>query len=845
MITEDSENFVLYKPFTEDLDQISTINHEEKENIREKAKLAITDYMRSLNEMEVFINETYLKHTRPGLGVGSWDRGMDYYKACLKWHTSLQLSPEEVHRKGLEEVSRISTQMKAIFRKMGMNGSIKDGFNQLKNDSSYFLKTEDEVVSTFEDIIERQIEPKLNTLFKDNPNLPLVVEPMPYNGPLGMYLTGSPDGTKPGTFQVNGLHPSEIMPPLKCYPCVVCCKRTKTAERRNLSGEKNKEIRKYLVNKLFIRPQEVIEGVTCNKCRLFCGKEIQKKPTTKRNAEYLDKDPDFIPVVRSSSKHYIDCRSPPSIQLKFPSTTASHAQCVVCKRHGPKLVTVPNSARYDLFLKRLIILPQGARCCPGHLSGEYFSGFSCEQIVEKKSSSDFNRTEITNLLKQIRDIALKNSKKRIDFDSPTSLSESDIYNLTGLTKANFDDVCSKIQDSPMRDSHCRTIRQCIGIFLTKLKCGMSNRLLSTLFNLGRDATRRAISSARKYLVETFVPENLGFEHISRNNVINNHTRPLAQSLFGDITKPAILVVDGTYIYIQKSGNFQFQRRSFSMHKHRPLVKPMVFVTTSGYIVSVMGPYMGDGKNNDANIMTHIIKRNIEKITDWLQEDDILIVDRGFRDSLDLLNELGIKSEMPSFLGRGEKQHSVEESNTTRLVTKLRWIVESINVENDGLDKRSYKWSKIDSTDFDIEFPRLNEEELRNLTLGTYQLKMAKSYTEEHFDSEGRYEVLISAEDQCLLSAKIQSRHISAKCYQLWISFNECVVLGWYCKCKIGGRVVGMCSHIASVIWYLGFGRYTDKQFRINNWGQYLLDAKNIPEPEEIDASDDEATVTEE
>ncbi|VDI08019.1 Hypothetical predicted protein [Mytilus galloprovincialis] len=115
-----------------------------------------------------------------------------------------------------------------------------------------------------------------------------------------------------------------------------------------------------------------------------------------------------------------------------------------------------------------------------------------------------------------------------------------------------------------------------------------------------------------------------------------------------------------------------------MHKHRPLVKPMVFVTTSGYIVSVMGPYMGDGKNNDANIMTHIIKRNIEKITDWLQEDDILIVDRGFRDSLDLLNELGIKSEMPSFLGRGEKQHSVEESNTTRLVTKLRWIVESIN-----------------------------------------------------------------------------------------------------------------------------------------------------------------------
>ncbi|CAC5397902.1 MAGT1 [Mytilus coruscus] len=141
------------------------------------------------------------------------------------------------------------------------------------------------------------------------------------------------------------------MPPLKCYPCVV--KRTKPAERRNLNGEKNKEIRKYLVNKLFIRPQEVIEGVTCNKCRLFCGKEIQKKQTTKRKAESRQRSRSrFYSVVRSSSKMLIVVH--PKYSALLPSTTASHAQCVVCKRHGPKLVTVPNSARYDLFYKDLL-----------------------------------------------------------------------------------------------------------------------------------------------------------------------------------------------------------------------------------------------------------------------------------------------------------------------------------------------------------------------------------------------------------------------------------------------------------------------------------------------------------
>ena len=36
------------------------------------------------------------------------------------------------------------------------------------------------------------------------------VEAMPYNGPSGMYLNGAPDGSKPGTFQVNVLHPEEL-----------------------------------------------------------------------------------------------------------------------------------------------------------------------------------------------------------------------------------------------------------------------------------------------------------------------------------------------------------------------------------------------------------------------------------------------------------------------------------------------------------------------------------------------------------------------------------------------------------------------------------------------------------
>ena len=204
-----------------------------------------------------------------------------------------------------------------------------------------------------------------------------------------------------------------------------------------------------------------------------------------------------------------------------------------------------------------------------------------------------------------------------------------------------------------------------------MKYGMSNKVLSTIFSISRSSLRCEISSVREALIQTFVPRNLGLQHITREDVIQKHTRPLAQTTFGDErNSQAILVLDGTYIYIQKSGNFQFQRRSYSMHKGRPLIKPMVVVSTTGYFVTVVGPYLSDSKNNDASILKHMLNTNVEDVKQWVQEDDIFIVDRGFRDSLELLEDLGIKAEMPSFMIKGQKQMSVDEANSSRLVTKV-------------------------------------------------------------------------------------------------------------------------------------------------------------------------------
>ena len=69
--------------------------------------------------------------------------------------------------------------------------------------------------------------------------------------------------------------------------------------------------------------------------------------------------------------------------------------------------------------------------------------------------------------------------------------------------------------------------------------------------------------------------------MTKDEFVSKHTRPFVQHLLANGMHVAVLVLDGTYIYIQKSGNYSLHRHTFSGHKHRPLVKPVMVVGTDG------------------------------------------------------------------------------------------------------------------------------------------------------------------------------------------------------------------------------------------------------------------------
>ena len=63
--------------------------------------------------------------------------------------------------------------------------------------------------------------------------------------------------------------------------------------------------------------------------------------------------------------------------------------------------------------------------------------------------------------------------------------------------------------------------------------------------------------------------------------------------------------------------------------------------------------------------------------DPIFQDDIVVLDRGFRDSVEMLENLGLNVALPPFLN-GRRHFTSTEANQSRNITKIRWIVEAVN-----------------------------------------------------------------------------------------------------------------------------------------------------------------------
>lgn len=353
------------------------------------------------------------------------------------------------------------------------------------------------------------------------------------------------------------------------------------------------------------------------------------------------------------------------IELPFPRVVSTHAYCFLCKQRAVGLVRVPFHARMQIFKQKELYVPKENRCCPEHLIKDRL--YTSDLVLLKKCSNT-SLIESDEVKRFIFALAQNTDKSLFDAVGDLSLPERQLKAFTGLGWESIEKLSRML--TSMRNTSIRTVTQALVVFLFKMRTGNSNHIIASTMGLPND---QDISNMCASVINSFetdiLPIKFGVDANSRDFLITEHTSGVAQHLH-NIGDRLALICDGTYLRHEKSTNNEYQRKSYSGQKKAPLCKPFTISTTDGLVVDVPGPFLGT--LNDAAIMKMVLE-DPNGITKLLQPGDIFFLDRGFRDVVPYLEDLGYEVLMPALKGK-RSQLTTAESNHSRFVYKSYYAV---------------------------------------------------------------------------------------------------------------------------------------------------------------------------
>lgn len=97
--------------------------------------------------------------------------------------------------------------------------------------------------------------------------------------------------------------------------------------------------------------------------------------------------------------------------------------------------------------------------------------------------------------------------------------------------------------------------------------------------------------------------------------------------------------------MNKPADNKMQRAYYSDHKKDHYCKPMVLCASDGRLIDIYGPY--PASYNDACILTEVMETE-KSLVEFLKPNDIIILDRGFRDCIPtLLKTYNLKAKIPT------------------------------------------------------------------------------------------------------------------------------------------------------------------------------------------------------
>jgi uncharacterized protein (DUF885 family) len=167
----------------------------------------------ALRRYDDFLRAEILPAARPPerAGLAALPGGQECYKKMIRAHTSLDMTADEVHALGLEQVAKFRSDLAALGQKVFGTSDIKEIQKRLRTSPDMHFRTAEEVEAKARESLARAQAAVPKWFGKVQPHARCAVEVMgmheaPYST-IAYYSHPSPDGKRPGVYKINTYRP--------------------------------------------------------------------------------------------------------------------------------------------------------------------------------------------------------------------------------------------------------------------------------------------------------------------------------------------------------------------------------------------------------------------------------------------------------------------------------------------------------------------------------------------------------------------------------------------------------------------------------------------------------------
>ncbi|MEM1148816.1 MAG: DUF885 domain-containing protein [Pseudomonadota bacterium] len=211
----------LYEDFSGKVDALTRngeITTDEAETLKREARSALLSHVYPI--YAELIEWVSADRANAGLDDGAWKHpdGEAFYRDRLWQMTTTDMTADEIHTLGLNEVDRIHHEMRAIMRQVGFQGSLQDFFDFTRTDPQFFKPNTDQGRAEYLAEATAMIDTmraELPGVFNTFPKAEMVVKAVePFREKAAgkaFYQRPAPDGSRPGVYYAN-LYRMQDMP---------------------------------------------------------------------------------------------------------------------------------------------------------------------------------------------------------------------------------------------------------------------------------------------------------------------------------------------------------------------------------------------------------------------------------------------------------------------------------------------------------------------------------------------------------------------------------------------------------------------------------------------------------